>query len=214
VKTPQTMSTPEDAIPVKEECAVRILQNDWVKRKLQISKNYSELVRHAKESITIINSYFLPRNVFLRQLNRSAKKGIRVTVVLSSISDVGIAKWAERHLYRSMLKTGIRLYEYQPAMLHAKLAIADARELTTGSYNVNGLSDYASVELNIHIKNEEFCRLVEKEIDHLIKNDCIEIDSESYLTKLSAWTRFRQWCSYYFLHLILRLFTFYFRQSE
>ncbi|HJU46230.1 MAG TPA: phospholipase D-like domain-containing protein, partial [Chitinophagaceae bacterium] len=123
-----------------ERHPVRIRRNDWVKRRYEIKKTYSEFFRYAEESITIVCSYFLPNQVFRRQLRKALKRNVKVKVVLTGLSDVAITKYAERFLYRWMLRNKIELYEYKPTVLHAKMAIVDKKRLTLGSYNINNIS--------------------------------------------------------------------------
>lgn len=203
-----------NAIPEKEYASVIIHQNDWVYRKLQISKSYVNIARHATERITIVNSYFLPSRKFRNELKRAVKRGVEVRVVLTKISDVRIAKSAERYLYRWLLRNNVKIYEYKTTILHAKLATADGHILTIGSYNINRLSDLVSVELNLEVKSEAFVPQVEKEIDAVIKNECIPIDFATYNTKLFSFKQFSHWISYQVLRLVQIMFTFYFKQKE
>jgi cardiolipin synthase len=201
-------------IPQEEYCPVRVRQNDWVNRKDQISKTYSGLFLGAKETISIVCSYFLPGKTFLKQIKQAVKRGVKIKVVLAGSSDVKIAKFAERYLYRWMLRNKIEVYEYQPTVLHAKMAFADNDLLTLGSFNINGLSAYASVELNLDIKNEAFVRKVEKETSTIIERDCIAIDLTTYSIRLFSLKQFIQWASFQIIRLTLTLSTFYFRQRE
>jgi cardiolipin synthase len=202
------------SIPEKEYCPIRVRQNDWVSRKSQISKTYSGLFRGAKETISIVCSYFLPGKTFLKQLKQAVKKGVEVKVVLAGFSDVKIAKSAERYLYRWMLRNKIQVYEYQPTVLHAKMAFADNHLLTLGSFNINGLSSYASVELNLDIKNEAFVKKIQKETEAVIEKDCKVIDLTTYTIRLFSLQQFLQWASFQIIRFMLTLSTFYFRQRE
>jgi cardiolipin synthase len=202
------------SIPEEEYCPVRIRQNDWVNRKDQISKTYSGLFLGAKETISIVCSYFLPGKTFLKQIKQAVRRGVKIKVVLAGFSDVKIAKFAERYLYRWMLRNKIEVYEYQPTVLHSKMAFADNHLLTLGSFNINGLSAYASVELNLDIKNEAFVRKVEKETSTIIERDCIAIDLTTYTIRLFSLKQFIQWASFQIIRLTLTLSTFYFRQRE
>lgn len=213
-KVPDAIDKVIASIPENEFCTVEIQKNDWVNRKLQISKSYPRLVRNAKERVTVISSYFLPTRKFLNELKRAVKRGVEVKIVLTKVSDIRTAKYAERYLYRWMFRNNIRIYEYKPTVLHAKLAIADGKELTLGSYNVNHLSDHVSVELNLDVKCREFVSQVEKETDAIIKNDCVEIESREYTESLLSFRQFFQWAAYQFLRLMLTIFTFYFRQRD
>lgn len=59
-------------------------------------------------------------------------------------------------------KNNIEIFEYQETVLHAKVATYDSRWTTVGSYNVNNISAYASLELNMEVGNNSFALLTEK----------------------------------------------------
>ena len=170
------------SIVIKDRHPVRIRRNDWLNGKQEIRKTYSGFFREAMESITIVCSYFIPDSAFLKQLKTAAKKGVSVKVVLAGLSDVKIAKYAERHLYRWMLCNNISLYEYQPSVLHAKMAIVDGKKLTIGSYNINNISKFVSIELNLDVNSGRFTERVNKEVEEIMIRDCVQIDSYTYKT--------------------------------
>ena len=72
------------------------------------------------------------------------------------MSDVMVAKNAERYMYNWLFRNDIEIYEYKPCVLHGKVAVYDRAWATIGSYNVNIISAYASLELNIDINNSKF----------------------------------------------------------
>ena len=67
-----------------------------------------------------------------------------------------------------MWKNGIEIYEYQPSVLHAKLAVADGRWVTMGSYNVNNISAFANLELNLDVRNRVVATHPEAETEKII----------------------------------------------
>lgn len=201
-------------IPTNERCSVRVRRNDWVKGKREIWKTYFSLFNNATESITVMCSYFLPGQELRKALGKAAKRGVKVRVVLAGPSDVVIAKYAERYLYNWMLRHDIEIYEYQPTVLHAKMAVVDNHWVTIGSYNINNLSAYASIELNVDIRNKPFASLVHKEIDQIINNDCTRIKKETYKMSFPYISTFLQRLSYEIIRLVLYMFTFYFKQEE
>lgn len=199
---------------VHEGVAARIRQNDWVKRQQEVTATYMELFRSAHHSITIVCSYFLPGLIFRTQLKRAANRGVKIRVMLASMSDVPVSKYAERYLYRWMLRHNIEIYEYQPTVLHAKMAIADDELLTIGSYNVNNISRHASIELNIDVKDREFAGTVLKEIDQIIREDCKPINTRTYTTPLFSFKQLMQWIAFQCVRIMMTVSTFYFRQKE
>ncbi len=193
---------PEDAI-----CPVRVRRNDWLKGENGATRTYFELVKTAKESVTIVCSYFLPTKRLMNQLSAARKRGVKINIILAGTTDVITAKYAERYLYRWMLRNKFDVYEYQPTVLHAKLAVADESWLTLGSYNVNGLSDYASIELNLDIRKKEFAKEVQQTIAALIEKDCIRIDPGAY-SSIFSFRQLLHWSAFQFYRLMVRIFTF------
>lgn len=194
--------------------ALRIRRNDWVRSKQDITKTYKAFFRVAEKDISIVCSYFLPGRTIRALLKQAASRGVNVKIVLAQKSDVKTAKNAERYLYRWLLRSNIKVYEYKPAVLHAKFVIVDEHLLTLGSCNLNQLSAYASIELNIDIKDEPFAAALQKEVNMLIDKDCERIDLSSYNTPLFSFKQLVQWSSYIFLRVLLAVFTFYYRQGE
>jgi cardiolipin synthase len=199
-------------MPTPGHSTVRIRRNDWVKRKNQISRSYVEMLKRASSHVIIMSSYFLPGRIIRHQLSRAARRNIDIRVIVAGKSDVPLAKHAERHMYRWLFKRGIKLYEYTPAVLHGKLATRDNKFVTVGSYNVNDISAYASVELNIDVNDADFATDVQQQLEAIIAKDCILITEEAYIKKYNFFQRAIQYISYWLVRIIFYLFTFYFKQ--
>jgi cardiolipin synthase len=93
-------------------------------------------------------------------------------------------------------------------VLHAKVAVCDDEWATIGSYNVNNLSAYASIELNLDIKNDSFINTLTGEIDTIIKNDCEQITVENYKKQKNILWKFSAWVSYNITRVLLFFFTY------
>lgn len=197
-----------------EECLVRIRRNDWVQGKSQISGTYLQMFRNAHSRITILSSYFLPGSIFRKQMSLAVKRGVVVRIIVGSVSDVKISRLAEQYMYRWLLRNHIEVYEYQDTVLHGKMAACDGQWMTIGSYNVNKISAYASVELNMDVRNEAFTALVEKELDTIINDHCIRITPEGWVKQSSPFRQLLQWTSFQTIRILFFLFTFYFKQEK
>lgn len=204
--------TRPNVIPVIWDCAVRVRRNDWVRKLNQISGSYLNMFRDAQDHVWIMSSYFLPGRQIRRSMIKAIKRGVKVRVILAGASDVPIAKFAERFIYRWLIRQGVKIYEYPRCVLHAKLSSYDGKWVTVGSYNVNNISAYASVELNLDIRKRVFAQEVEGRIKKIVDDDCIEITSE-HLKKYPVMQNFLQWVSYEIYRLVFFLFTFYFKQK-
>jgi cardiolipin synthase len=205
----------EHPIPIPDaalDCPVRVRQNDWVNRKIQVTRSYAEMLRTARSEVIIMSSYFLPGRGMLRALRRARGRGVRIRLVLAGMSDVALSKAAERYLYRWLFRYGIEVFEYRPNILHGKIAVRDGTWATVGSYNVNLLSAFASVELNLDIDQADFGRQVASALERIMQNDCIAVTEQDYRTRYHLLHRMMQWLSYECIRLVFFLFTFHFRQ--
>lgn len=193
--------------------SVRISRNDWVKRKHEIWRTYFRWFNQSSHSITIMCSYFLPGRILRKLLSRAAKRGVKIKVILAGPSDVMLAKHAERYLYSFLLKNNIELYEYQPTILHAKMMVVDNHWVTVGSFNINDISAYASMELNLDIRNRPFAQSTQTLMDKIISEHCIRVDEKIMAQQAGFFKRLLQRSSYEFIRLVLNLSTFYFKHE-
>jgi cardiolipin synthase len=193
-------------------CPVRVRRNDWVQRQNQVSRSYLEMFDQSRDMILIMSSYFLPGRVIRNSMARAAKRGVKVQLILAGKSDVPVAKQAERYFYRWLLKRGIAIHEYPGNVLHGKMAVSDGEFVTGGSYNVNNISAYASIELNLDIKDHIFGTEVESALLKILEKECVPISEEAYRTKYGWFSRLLQQASYETVRLLFFIFTFYFRQ--
>jgi cardiolipin synthase len=198
----------------KGQSFVRMRRNDWVRGKNQVSKSYQEIFTGAKSEILIVCSYFLPGNKFRSLISEAVKRNVKVKLVLAGRSDVGVAKQAERHIYRWLLEQGVELFEYKPNVLHAKMAIADGQWMTLGSYNVNNISALASIELNLDVRDPAFVQTAKQSVESIIERDCVTITGNDHMAHTHFLQKLWQDICYETVQLLIFLFTFYFRQKE
>lgn len=199
--------------PAAEQSAVRMRRNDWVRRKNQISATYIEMLRKSKSEVTILCSYFLPGTIIRRQIVNAVKRGVTIRVIAAGNSDVKVAKNAERWLYDWLLRNGIELYEYQKTILHGKMAVCDDEWMTIGSYNINNISAYASIELNLDVHNPSFAKKTRQTLQEIIEKDCTRISFEQHIRTKNIFKQFNRWLSYQFIRTVFYLFTFYFKHK-
>jgi len=187
---------------------VRILRNDWLKRKSEISKSYIHALRNAKDEMIIVGSYFFPGKRFLRSLKKaSLENGVKIQLILSENADVPLIRRATRHLYYSLLKSKIEIYEWKKSVLHGKVAITDKQWTTIGSFNLNHLSSYGSIELNIEINSEKFTNHLSSELEKVIA-ECEMISQENLDLRNGLFSRILDLFSYYILRLLSIMVTY------
>ena len=144
----------------------------------------------------------------------AAKRGVKIKLIVAGVSDVPLAKNAERYMYRWVLKNNIELYEYTKTVLHGKLSVYDNKWTTIGSYNINNISAYASIELNLDVWNEKFAGKAEAALQQIINEDCVQVTEASFNTHNSFWMRSWERICYDIYRLTLYLFTFYFKKHH
>ncbi len=201
-------------ISMEDAVGVKVLQNDWVRRKLEIYFGYQKLFKEARKSITIVCSYFLPGLSLRNRLSKAARRGVNIKIVLAGTSDVALTKQAERYLYSWFFRVGIEVYEYLPTVLHAKFAVVDGEFLNLGSYNINDLSAQASVELNLLVKDHDLAQEAEAEVNLLIQTKCLKVEPSAYAFHLLSLKQLWRFLCYHALRTTLAIGTFYFKQEE
>jgi cardiolipin synthase A/B len=115
----------------------------------------------AKQSIMITNPYFIPDDKIIEALLAAASRRVRVTVLVPGKIDVKLTYRASRRNYGKMLQGGIEIYEYQPALMHAKTMIVDGVWATVGSTNMDNRSFALNEELNLAVYDRAFARKLE-----------------------------------------------------
>jgi cardiolipin synthase A/B len=107
----------------------------------------------ARERLWITDAYFIGHGPFASALMRAAQDGVDVRLLLPHGSDVGWTVPVSRTLYRSLLQSGVQVYEWSGSMIHAKTAVADSRWARVGSTNLNINSWLGNWELDVAIED-------------------------------------------------------------
>jgi cardiolipin synthase len=108
----------------------------------------------ARRSLWITDAYFIGTGPYLESLIRAARDGVDVRLLLPQGSDVGWVVPVSRSLYRPLLEAGVRIYEWNGTMVHAKSAVADGRWCRIGSTNLNLNSWMGNWELDVAIEDQ------------------------------------------------------------
>lgn len=145
----------------------------------------------------ILCAYFLPTWRLRRELVEVMRRGGEVELILAGRSDVRLSQLASHRLYRSLLKRGLRIFEYQPQILHAKLFVID--ELVyAGSSNLDTRSLNINYELLVRMSERAVVDQA-RGIFEEAKTHCREISLESWGRSRSIWTKIMEDLAYFFL---------------
>lgn len=111
----------------------------------------------ARKTLYIENSYFVPDDDFRRALERAVRRGVDVRVLtVSNKTDVKTTWYAGRYRYEELLRDGVRIYEYQPTMLHSKTIVSDGVWSSVGSMNFDNRSLAFNNESNLVVLDTAF----------------------------------------------------------
>ena len=105
----------------------------------------------ARKSIRIAHSYFVPDNLSRQALVEAQQRGVRVEVIVPSTIDAAVVRSAGRSLWPDLLRAGVEIHEYGPAMYHCKLLIIDDVFVVAGSANFDERSFHINEEANINV---------------------------------------------------------------
>lgn len=121
------------------------LNDSWSRRRRQ-AQELLHLFTQARKRILIETAYFLPTRVAIRSLCQAAQRGVQVELILPGPSDVPLVKWAAFGVLKHLISSGVKVYEYQPSILHAKFLIIDDHA-RLGSFNFNHRSLFHDLEV-------------------------------------------------------------------
>ena len=149
---------------------------DNLRQRRTIERSYIAALKSARERIDLVSPYFYPGAAFRRALREAARRGVRVRLLFQGKLDYRIAGMAARVLYEELLASGVRIYEYMPAFLHAKVALVDDDWATVGSSNIDPMSLLLNLEANVIVRDAGFNAELNKRFDAALA-DSVEIDA-------------------------------------
>ena len=117
----------------------------------------------AKERLWLTDAYYAGTTLYVQALRAAAKDGVDVRLLVPSASDIPVVKALSRAGYRPLLDAGVRIFEWNGTMLHAKTAVADGTWARVGSTNLNLASWYGNLELDVVVEDVPFAREMEEQ---------------------------------------------------
>ena len=116
----------------------------------------------ARERLWMTDAYYAGTTLYVQALRAAAKDGVDVRLLVPSASDIPIVKPLSRAGYRPLLDAGVRIFEWNGTMLHAKTAVADGTWARVGSTNLNLASWYGNLELDVVVEDVPFAKEMEE----------------------------------------------------
>ncbi|HEU4795987.1 MAG TPA: phospholipase D-like domain-containing protein [Pyrinomonadaceae bacterium] len=116
----------------------------------------------ARNKLWLTDAYYAGTAAYVQALRAAARDGVDVRLLVPSASDIPLLKPLSRAGYRPLLEAGVRVFEWNGTMLHAKTAVADCNWARVGSTNLNIASWFGNYELDVVVENAEFATTMEQ----------------------------------------------------
>ncbi len=116
----------------------------------------------ARETMWITDAYFVGVPSYLQNLKDCARDGVDVRILVPQSTDIGLIRDTTRSTYRPLLEAGVRVFEWNGPMMHAKTAVFDGRFSRVGSTNLNIASWFGNYELDVLVEDTDFARQMQE----------------------------------------------------
>lgn len=179
-----------------------LLIRDNLRHRRDIEHAYLHAIEAAKREIFLAQAYFLPGHRFREALCAAAQRGVAVTLLLQGRVEYRLQHHATQALYEPLLDAGVRIFEYQPAFLHAKVAVIDDDWATVGSSNIDPFSLLLAREANVVVRDASFAAELRAHLQNVIARDATEVRADDGARR--HWlARLRNRTAYFLVRLLV-----------
>lgn len=131
---------------------------------------YIDILNRAKKSVHIMTPYLILDGELETAMKFAAERGVEVTVLLPGIPDKKVPYALAKTHYKSLLESGINIYEYTPGFVHAKQMVADGKEAVVGTINLDYRSLYHHFECAVYLYDVDCLDGMENDFKSCIEN--------------------------------------------
>jgi cardiolipin synthase len=157
---PEHELTDAKAIPDAGNVSVRVVAS--VPNTAGLYRLDQMVAAGANETLWLTDAYFAGTAPYVQALRAAAMDGVDVRLLVPEASDIPVMRALSRSGYRSLLEAGVRVFEWNGSMLHAKTAVSDGRWARVGSTNLNLASWLGNWELDLVVEDREFGKAMER----------------------------------------------------
>jgi cardiolipin synthase len=153
---------------------------------------YVQALDNAKDSVKIINPYFVPTNKVIKALKRCAERGVKMDILISARYDEPLTPDIVMYNMKKLIKRGVHVWRYRPGFHHSKIMTVDGKFCTVGSTNLDARGLRYDYEVNALI----FDKQTTQELDQKFIEDtskCDYISMEEWKKSRTTWQRFKGW---------------------
>lgn len=192
------------APPPAGEMRAAFIQRTNLKHRRDIERAYLLAIGKARHEIILANAYFLPGRRFRTALLLAAARGVKIKLLLQGRIEFRFVHYASRALYDELLAAGIEIYEYQPSILHAKVAVIDKTWATVGSSNIDPTSLHFSREANVAAFDPTFASILHARLEAAIQTASWHMHPEDFARR-TWWRRLLSRWAYSGVRLLAEL---------
>jgi cardiolipin synthase len=153
---PHGDARPDDPISPAGEAALRVVAT--VPNTAGLFRLDQLVAALARERLWLTDAYYAGTTAYVQALAAAARDGVDVRLLVPNGTDIPLLRPLSRAGYRPLLEAGVRVFEWNGSMLHAKTAVADGRWARVGSTNLNIASWLGNCELDVVAEDEAFAR--------------------------------------------------------
>lgn len=140
---------------------------------------YINMINQAKNYLYITTPYLIIDYTFMSALKLAAKRGVDVRIITPHVPDKKIIFMQTRSSYKTLLESGVKIYEYVPGFMHSKTIISDDQFAIVGTFNIDYRSFIHHFENGVWLYKTSSIKEIKKDIDKTIEK-CKEIDFGNY----------------------------------
>ena len=153
---------------------------------------YVNALDNAKDSVKIINPYFMPTNKVIKALKRCAERGVKMDILISSRYDEPLTPDIVMYNMKKLIKRGAHVWRYRPGFHHSKIMTVDGKFCTVGSTNLDARGLRYDYEVNALIIDKQTAQELDRKfIEDTGKSDYISM--EEWKKSRTTWQRFKGW---------------------
>ena len=162
---------------------------------------YVQALDNAKDSVKIINPYFVPTNQVIKALKRCAERGVKMDILISSRYDEPLTPDIVMYNMKKLIKRGAHVWRYRPGFHHSKIMTVDGKFCTVGSTNLDARGLRYDYEINaLIIDKQTTLELDRKFIEDTKKSDYLSM--EEWKKSRTTWQRIKGWLGHLLTFLI------------
>lgn len=141
---------------------------------------YLDILNQAEKYVHIMTPYLILDNEMMMALKSAAKRGVEVKIIMPHIPDKKYAFHLARTYYPELLESGVKIYEYKPGFVHAKVFVSDNEKATVGSINLDYRSLFLHFECGVYMYGCDCINEIIQDFNSTL-NECIEVTRQFYI---------------------------------